>query len=225
MYVVIDEQWRVTTSEASDVSRLAVLVDHPRTALQHLRAVLDGIAKTVSEDSVLLSQAWLRSQCLRSNDNDGARFFARQMERMHRFGIDEEDSGYIRVAIHWSGKDPINRDCLERQLTMANAYDIYVVDTGDRFSCNKGQPVLNAAICSGATAIRSGCHGGGCGVCKIRVLSGEFSSGAMSRAHVDPESLERHDVLACRIYPLSNLVIELLGKSKEHVKPVINQSF
>jgi ferredoxin len=222
MDVIVDEQWRVSTSDATDVSRLSVLVEHPRTALQHLRAVLDDIAKDVSEDAVLLSLRWLKSACAAADQKAGAQSFASHMERLHRLGVDEEDAGYIRVPVHWNQAARINRDCLERQRIAASSFDIYVVDTGDRFSCRKSQPVLQAALGSGTAAIRSGCHGGGCGICKIRVLAGAFKSGTMSRAHVEPESIERHDVLACQIYPLSNLVVELLGKSKERVKPIIN---
>ena len=218
MDVVVDEQWRVSTLDATDVSRLSVLVDHPRTALQHLRAVLDEIAKDVNEDAALLSLGWLKSECMRADRKSGARSFAIHMERLHRLGVNEEEAGYIRVPVRWNQAARINRDCLERQRAAASTYDIYVVDTGDRFSCRKSQPVLQAALCSGAASIRSGCHGGGCGICKVRVLAGEFTSGNMSRAHVEPESIERHDVLACQIYPLSNLVVELLGKSKERRK-------
>jgi ferredoxin len=222
MYVVVDEQWQVSTSDAADMSRLSVVVDHPRTTLQRLRAALDDIVKDVSEDAVLLSLRWLKSACVAADQKSGARSFASHMERLHRLGVDEEAAGYIRVPVHWNEAARINRDCLERQRTAASSYDIYVVDTGDRFSCRKRQPVLQAAVCSGTAAIRSGCHGGGCGICKIRVLAGQFTSGTMSRAHVEPESSERHDVLACQIYPLSNLVVELLGKSKERVKQTIN---
>jgi ferredoxin len=222
MYVVVDEQWRISTSDAADESSLSVLVDHPRTALQHLRAVLDDIAKDVSEDALLLSLRWLKLACVAADQKSGARSFASHMERLHKLGIDEEDAGYIRVPVHWNQAARINRDCLERQRGAASSYDIYVVDTGERFSCRKSQPVLQAALGSGTAAIRSGCHGGGCGICKIRVLGGEFKSGAMSRAHVEPESVERHDVLACQIYPLSDLVVELLGKSKERADRIIN---
>lgn len=222
MDVVVDEQWRVSTSDTTDVSRLEVLVEHPRTALQHLRAVLDDIAKDVSEEAVLLSLRWLKAACVAADPKFGARSFVSHMERLHKLGVDEEDAGYIRVPVHWNQAIRINRDCLERQRAAASTYDIYVVDTGDRFSCRKGQPVLQAALGSGTVAIRSGCHGGGCGICKIRVLAGAFTSGTMSRAHVEPESIERHDVLACQIYPLSNLVVELIGKSKERFKQIIN---
>ncbi|KWF30074.1 hypothetical protein WT56_16255 [Burkholderia pseudomultivorans] len=90
-----------------------------------------------------------------------------------------------------------------------------MVDTAERFNCHGSQHVLHAAIGAGTKSIRSGCHGGGCGICKIRVLHGSYASGPMSQAHVSPAVGEGCDVLACRIYPLSNLVVELLGKSKE----------
>jgi ferredoxin len=53
-----------------------------------------------------------------------------------------------------------------------------------------------------------GCRGGGCGVCRIRVLSGEYVVKRMSRAHVTVDDEAVGTVLACRTWPRSNLDIE-----------------
>ncbi|MBN3768128.1 2Fe-2S iron-sulfur cluster binding domain-containing protein [Burkholderia sp. Se-20378] len=135
------------------------------------------------------------------------------MEQLHRIGINEEGVGTIRIPIRWNQVDRTEPGSDEAR--NGAVCQVYIVDTAERFNCHGNQPVLQAAIGAGTKSIRSGCHGGGCGICKIRVLHGSYASGPMSRAHVSPTAGEGSDVLACRIYPLSNLVVELLGKSKE----------
>ncbi|SFL81130.1 2Fe-2S iron-sulfur cluster-binding protein [Marinobacter zhejiangensis] len=80
--------------------------------------------------------------------------------------------------------------------------------TGDRFSCEEGQSVLKAMEHSGLRCVPVGCRGGGCGFCKVTVLNGEFQCGKMSKVHVSPECRKRGEVLACRVYPLTDLTIE-----------------
>jgi ferredoxin len=218
MYVVVDEGFEVRTTEMADTSRLAVLVSHPRTALQRTRAALEGKAGKVVGTYALVSQAWLKAECRRSAPNGSARF-AQLMEHMHQAGIDEED-GSVRVPVIWRDDAHFNRDCANRQASDVGMCHIYIVDTGESIRCAKGQTVLQAALAAGTTAIQSGCHGGGCGVCKVRVLSGTFACGVMSRAHVDAETSARRDVLACRVFPQSNLVVEVLGKSRAQPAPL-----
>ncbi len=54
-----------------------------------------------------------------------------------------------------------------------------------------------------------GCRRGGCGVCRVRVLSGDYRSDVMSRAHVSAEDEAEGVVLACCIYAQSNLSLRL----------------
>jgi ferredoxin len=54
-----------------------------------------------------------------------------------------------------------------------------------------------------------GCRRGGCGICRVRVLSGEYRSDLMSRSHVSAEDEAAGVVLACCIYPLSDLSLRL----------------
>ncbi len=49
--------------------------------------------------------------------------------------------------------------------------------------------------------------GGGCGVCRVRVWSGQFRSKAMSKAHINEEDLRQGVVLACRVFPQSDMEI------------------
>lgn len=80
------------------------------------------------------------------------------------------------------------------------------------FACSDEQNVLSALSAVHHRAIRSGCHGGGCGVCKVKVREGQWRRGCMSRAHVSAEEEAEGIVLACRIWPESDLVIEAWGK-------------
>lgn len=93
---------------------------------------------------------------------------------------------------------------------MAEGFQITNRTTGDSFTCPEGQSVLKAMEQQGFKCVPVGCRGGGCGYCKIRVIAGDFECGKMSKVHVPPEAIEKGEVLACRIYPLTNLTIECL---------------
>ena len=93
---------------------------------------------------------------------------------------------------------------------MAQVYRITEQCSGKSFECEAGQSVLKAMEQRGMKCVPVGCRGGGCGYCKIRVVEGEFECGKMSKAHVPPEAIEKGEVLACRIYPLTNLPIECM---------------
>lgn len=54
-----------------------------------------------------------------------------------------------------------------------------------------------------------GCRRGGCGVCRARVLKGEYRREPMSRAHISERDEVEGLILACSIYPLSDLLLRL----------------
>ncbi len=60
----------------------------------------------------------------------------------------------------------------------------------------------------GADDIGIGCRGGGCGFCKVKVVSGDYRTGKMSIAKVSAAEQARGYALACRLYPLGDLLIE-----------------
>lgn len=97
---------------------------------------------------------------------------------------------------------------------MGNGFQVTNRTTGDSFTCGEGQSVLKAMEQRGFKCVPVGCRGGGCGYCKIRVVEGEFKCGKMSKAHVPPEAMAKGEVLACRIYPLTDLIIESLPQSE-----------
>lgn len=57
-------------------------------------------------------------------------------------------------------------------------------------------------------AKQSGCRGGGCGVCKVRLAAGEVVCEPMSRDHVSVAEESLGFLLACRAKPLSDLVLD-----------------
>lgn len=79
-------------------------------------------------------------------------------------------------------------------------------------SDRRGESVLTAARRAGPTIIASGCHAGGCGVCRIRIISGEVTTERMSRAHITPQDQAEGLTLACRTYATSDLVIMPAGR-------------
>lgn len=54
-----------------------------------------------------------------------------------------------------------------------------------------------------------GCRRGGCGICRVRVTAGSYRTTAMSRTHVSPDEEAEGVVLACAIYPRSDLSLRL----------------
>lgn len=98
---------------------------------------------------------------------------------------------------------------------MTDIFEVTEQRTATRFSCARDESVLRAMEQQAQRCVPVGCRGGGCGRCKVRVLSGDYVRGRMSIGHVSAEAAERGECLACRIYPLSDLLIECLAPETE----------
>ncbi|GAA6169462.1 2Fe-2S iron-sulfur cluster-binding protein [Sessilibacter corallicola] len=94
---------------------------------------------------------------------------------------------------------------------MKTQYRIKVLNRNQEFFCDEETSLLKHFENSKKGGVKIGCRGGGCGVCKIRIVTGEFTCKAMSEAHVTPSDIDEGYVLACRTYPKSHLTIELLN--------------
>ncbi len=57
------------------------------------------------------------------------------------------------------------------------------------------------------SAIPVGCRGGGCGVCRVEVLAGDYVAKRMSRRHVTEADEAAGYALACRLMAMSDLVV------------------
>lgn len=91
---------------------------------------------------------------------------------------------------------------------MPDAHRIRVLG-GATFECDGDERVLLAMERSGVRDISVGCRGGGCGICRVRVVEGEYRTGKMSSARVSETDRRDGIALACRLFPASDLVIRV----------------
>lgn len=103
-----------------------------------------------------------------------------------------------------------------------SVFQVRISETGECFPCDPGQSVLEGMVQLGRRGIPLGCRGGGCGVCKVEVVSGCFEHKTMSRSHVSEEDEQQGRVLACRILPGSDLELRVIGGMK---KSIVTQEF
>lgn len=85
---------------------------------------------------------------------------------------------------------------------------ITIQRSGQHFSCTGDEYVLKAMERHGLRTIAVGCRGGGCGVCRVRVLRGNYVCGPMSKAQVSTTQQQQGYALACRLKPTGDLVLE-----------------
>ncbi len=91
---------------------------------------------------------------------------------------------------------------------MGARYNITLA-SGETFPCGtEDESVLAAMRRANVGPIKSGCFGGGCGICKMRVTSGSYRRfKPMSRAHVSEQEQQNGVVLLCCIRPTSDLTL------------------
>lgn len=93
------------------------------------------------------------------------------------------------------------------------AFTIRVEDFPDPIGCPAGTTALDAIRASQASGvILSGCRGGGCGVCRVRVLSGRYRCDRMSRAHVSVDDEAHGFALACQLRPEGDIELQVVGR-------------
>ena len=86
-------------------------------------------------------------------------------------------------------------------------FRITVEDGDARFPCPAHERVLLAMERQGLKHLPVGCRGGGCGVCRVRVIRGCYRTGKMSRAHVSTGDETVGIALACQLIPESDLAL------------------
>lgn len=94
---------------------------------------------------------------------------------------------------------------------------ITIEDTGDVFPCAETKHLLAGMIQLGKKGIPVGCRSGGCGVCKVKVLSGDYTSKKMSRDHVTEDEEHQGVVLACRVFPQTDLKLSVIGHLRKAI--------
>jgi ferredoxin len=91
---------------------------------------------------------------------------------------------------------------------VGEAYTITLLPMAETLICGRGETVLSAILRSGARVV-VGCTGGGCGVCKMRLISGRLDRGRCSVAVLSEEEKREGFFLSCQAKPLSDLTIQL----------------
>lgn len=91
-------------------------------------------------------------------------------------------------------------------------FGITIENTGERYLCAAERNLLAAMEQLGRRGIPVGCRNGGCGVCKVQITQGGYSTRVMSRAHVSAEEEAAGVVLACRAFPQSDITLRALDK-------------
>lgn len=91
------------------------------------------------------------------------------------------------------------------------SFKIVIGNTSEHYQCGREQTLLAGMEQLGRKGIPVGCRGGGCGICKVRIVAGQVQAGRMSAAHVTPDERDAGYVLACRAVPLSDLQLEAVG--------------
>ncbi|WP_425539680.1 2Fe-2S iron-sulfur cluster-binding protein [Microaceticoccus formicicus] len=57
----------------------------------------------------------------------------------------------------------------------------------------------------------NGCRGGGCGICRIRVINGNYITKKMSSEHISEEDISNGELLACKVFPTGDMELEYMG--------------
>lgn len=87
-------------------------------------------------------------------------------------------------------------------------YRIKVLGSDLEYLCSGRQTLLDGLKFRGEKAVTAGCRGGGCGICRVQIVSGEYiKTGTMSRDHVTEQGELLGDALACCINPASDIVL------------------
>ena len=95
----------------------------------------------------------------------------------------------------------------------AGPYTVSFSPLGDAVVCRPDETVLAAILRSGARVV-FGCRGGGCGACKMRLISGQVDHGRCSAAVLSRGDKRTGAFLSCQARPLSDLTVELTAANR-----------
>ena len=91
----------------------------------------------------------------------------------------------------------------------APKHRVEIVNLQQEYFCAPGNSLLVGMEKFNGRFIAVGCRGGGCGVCKVRIVSGDHSSKRMSKAHISEGEAAEGMALACRVFPEGDMKIEV----------------
>lgn len=96
---------------------------------------------------------------------------------------------------------------------MGETYTITLLPMREVLPWAPGETVLGAILRAGARVF-FGCTGGGCGVCKMRLISGRLDYGRYSVAVLSEAEKQAGFFLSCQARPLSDLTIQLAAANR-----------
>lgn len=96
-------------------------------------------------------------------------------------------------------------------------FNVHIDDTGERYPCGSARSLLEGMLSLDRKGIPVGCRNGGCGVCKVAILEGEYTAGVMSREHLSDEERAQGLVLACKARPVSDIRLTVVGRMRKNV--------
>jgi ferredoxin len=102
---------------------------------------------------------------------------------------------------------------------------VSIDNTDESFACAEDVHVLAAMEQARCHGIPVGCRNGGCGACKVVIVSGAYETRKMNRAVVSAEEEAARCVLACKTYPRGQLVVHAMGRVWQHATPTATTSF
>jgi ferredoxin len=82
---------------------------------------------------------------------------------------------------------------------------------GQSFHCPETMTIVEAAKIQTAR-VPYGCIGGGCGICKGKVVEGQYKLEDWAKNALSDEEIKDGLVFFCQTYPLSDLQLELIKK-------------
>ena len=94
-------------------------------------------------------------------------------------------------------------------------FQISIKGLDKKIICEEDEALLIALEKQGFAKIPVGCRKGGCGICKIKILEGEFNIGKMSIKHVSLAERKMNFSLACKTFPKSDLRLEIFKKNNK----------
>lgn len=101
----------------------------------------------------------------------------------------------------------------EVETTIAAAsYKVVIEESDTSYQCRPQESLLEGMRRLGRRGIPLGCRGGGCGVCKVLIAEGNYQKAVMSRAHVSEDDEAQGRVLACRVFPCSDISLKVIGR-------------
>jgi ferredoxin len=102
---------------------------------------------------------------------------------------------------------------------------ITILNTCESYACVEENNLLEAMEQLRRKGIPVGCRNGGCGVCKVKVVRGEYARARMSRAVVSEEEEKLGYALACKVQPRSDMEVKVVGKMVRAVEARRGTSF